>query len=1068
MHQGRCRNRQAGFERTLLVGPARRLARCAGVVAGLGVLGAAPQASQAQEASPVIAPAASAQSFTGREFAGVRFSGEVQHSDLRIAGRRAWVWAESTTGVPGAAACERLLLRGDVDVQLGTYHFTAAQATVWVQRQGAGRSQIAIYFDRVSDPGARAGFSQAADRLLVTALIDGAVAMRSDTVDAVRPGAPFDALVSEGEARLAQELLRATGQGGVKAASPDAGAPARAGIDPGLSRPFEPNSPLSRSGATVIAPAPIAPGDSTDALFTSDGIVTFAVGTNRAPGPTPQGQEEIKIIRGGTNEDGTAQDNSLLLSGGVVVQYQDVRQTRNLQISAQRAVVFLSPGPLTEMTRFSIKDVKGIYVEGDVVATDGQYTLRGPRVFYDVQKNQALMVDAVFFTYDTRIQAPIYVRAKELRQRAANQFSATDARLAATSFFDPVMSVGASSITITQSDNPASAGGQAQGGKRSYLVAKNLTLRFADVPFFWMPGYRGDVENVPLEDLRVENSSGSGTALKTGWNVFGLLGLDRPDGLRSRLLLDYYFDRGPALGNQTSWDYPRHEGDLFGYILPDDQGEDVLSSGLRRGHDGDVRGIIIGKDRWTIDPNWTLFSEGNYISDENFVDAFFRSIAVNERELTNSLYLRYLDDNTGATLQAKGTFNDFTVNQYLLTSQGYTVDKLPEAQYFRLADDLIGQSAPGLLTWTHEYRASRMRLNFTEPTASELGFNSLGRSRAAFGLTPSETLADGLRAAGLSESDVLRFDTRQELASTLDFYWFKATPFVVGRATVYDEGFEDFSGKDDTERFFYAAGTRFSTQITRVYDDAESAFFDVHRLRHIIEPNLTVYYAGSTLNQTELPVYDERVESLATGSVVKAGINQTLQTQRGGPGRWRNVDWLTFDAEVVYSTDDADRESPVGRFFDYRPEYSLLGDYATIDTTWQVTDAVSLSANYVYDLDIHQPARSSAGGMIQHTPDFATYAEVRYINALDSTLVDGGIAYDLTRRYSATASATYDTDRNELQSVGGTLRRKMRESVIGFSLRYDNIRSETSFGLVIEPTIGSAAQRGLRLREVGR
>jgi hypothetical protein len=304
-------------------------------------------------------------------------------------------------------------------------------------------------------------------------------------------------------------------------------------------------------------------------------------------------------------------------------------------------------------------------------------------------------------------------------------------------------------------------------------------------------------------------------------------------------------------------------------------------------------------------------------------------------------------------------------------------------------------------------------------------------------------------------------DTRQELAATFDLDFMRVTPFAVGRFTAYDNSFEDFSADGKQERFFYATGSRFSTQITRVDDSVESDVFDLHRVRHIVEPNVTVWYGGSTLGQNDLPVYDDRVESLATGAAVKAGLLQTWQTQRGGPGRWRSVDWITL-------TDDADRESPIGRFFDYRPEYSFLGDFANVDFTWQLTDSVALSSNYVYDLDINQPARTSAGGTIQHSPDFSTYAEVRYINALDTTYVDGGLAYDLTRRYAITASATYDTDLNELQNVGGTVRRKMRESVLGFSIRYDNIRSETSVSLVIEPNIAAARDRGLRLRELGR
>ena len=65
--------------------------------------------------------------------------------------------------------------------------------------------------------------------------------------------------------------------------------------------------------------------------------------------------------------------------------------------------------------------------------------------------------------------------------------------------------------------------------------------------------------------------------------------------------------------------------------------------------------------------------------------------------------------------------------------------------------------------------------------------------------------------------------------------------------------------------------------------------------------------------------FDPEVESLGTGSVIRAGLRNVWQTQRGGPGRWRSVDVLTLDTGVVYNSNDANRESPTPQFFDYRP-----------------------------------------------------------------------------------------------------------------------------------------------------
>ncbi len=60
------------------------------------------------------------------------------------------------------------------------------------------------------------------------------------------------------------------------------------------------------------------------------------------------------------------------------------------------------------------------------------------------------------------------------------------------------------------------------------IDAQDITLRAGDLPFFYWPRFRGDPSRVPLKDIRVENRTGSGTALRTRWNAYSLLDLE-PD-----------------------------------------------------------------------------------------------------------------------------------------------------------------------------------------------------------------------------------------------------------------------------------------------------------------------------------------------------------------------------------------------------------------------------------------------------------------------------------------------------------------------------------------------------------
>lgn len=1040
-------------------------------VAGMAIGASSRVAAQTPEFPSNAIASRAGGAMDGRDFAGLRLTSPVQLTNLVISGTNAWTWEEGAS----ATGTQRIHLEGDARVDLGQYQFTASQAVVWIEQiddaaqpvgtPGADSAetgeepkktyQIAVYFDRVSDPGApsgEGGLSQAGDRLLVTGVIQGSISLRSDVVRPFRPAAPF---LSEAEARLGRFLAAASGAPEEEGPSPDrplsefeGGAARRVyvrdPIDPGVSRPYSPGSrfaPDSFEPSESIAlparqPAPI---------FASRGIITVAF-SQRLP------DQSINYIPYSDTEYVAVFDSP------VVMVYSDRRSGRTLQVSAQRAAVFTPPltGPDAPVggVQSEASKVNGVYLEGDVVATDGQYTLRGDRIYYDVVGNKATILNAVFWTYDEKRGLPLYLRAKSIKQLSDKQWTANDAKLATTSFFEPHFSLGLTSVTVTNVERSSTpnADGSVQAQNQTLVDAKGITLRAGGIPFFWLPRFAGDVQHFPLRSIRVDSSSGSGAGIKTTWDIYSLLGLDRPENLEANLLIDGYFDRGAALGTDLGWRSASAQGDLLAYTLLSDNGTDHLSSGARVDQDGDTRGLIIGEHRWTIDDTWTLFLEGSYVSDETFVDAFFRPLGQSRREFANSAYIQAIDGATAFSAEVRGQLNDFTPNQYLLESLGYNTEKLPEASYSRLNDDLLSGLAPGLLTYQSEYRLSRLQLNFTEPTARELGFTNDARAREAFGLLPDESLGDRLRARGLTEDAVLRFDTRHELSSPLKAGPVNITPFTTLRVTGYDRDFSDYSPDSDEQiRLWGGAGVRTGTEIVRVDNSVNSRFFDLHRIRHIIQPTLTLWTSGTNLDQNDLPVYDDDVESLASGSVFKAGVKQTWQTQRGGPGRYRSVDFITLNTEIVESSNDADRESPIGRFFDYRPEYSLLGDYATVDAVIQLSDSVAVTANTIYDFEINQPARTSAGGTIQHSRDFSTFAEMRYLNARDVTLVDFGANYKITPKYSVSGYVTFDTDESDVQSVATTIRRRFPVATLGVTLRYNNISSESSVGVVFEP-----------------
>lgn len=763
-----------------------------------------------------------------------------------------------------------------------------------------------------------------------------------------------------------------------------------------------------------------------DRIFSSSGVFFFSAG------------DRIALERG---DDA----NALTMTGGVVVQHEG--PDRSIEMSARRAVVFLEPGPLAEtLGSFDVGDVIGVYLEGGVRVTDGSYTMRSPRVYYDVRADRAVLIDTVFRTYDQRLRMPLYMRAEVVRQESSKRFAAEKATYANTAFATPHLSVGTSSMTLEERVDDS-------GESSSYVDAKGITLRGGGLPFFWFPRFRGDPERFPLQAIGVSDTNRTGTVIRTAWDPFALLGVEAPKGLSTVMDLDYYSERGLGLGLGLDWSTAGTKTEFDSAILPDDNGTDVLRNGTEIDREGEARGFAAFRHRWRFLPRWLLQLDGFYASDEAVLPALFRDIGVDSEELTTRGLLRRLTDESVLTLELKALSTDFLPNEHAAQSPGYAVDKLPEIGYSSVGGDPLEEWMPEILThnWSVEY--SRLRMRFQEITPSEVGLRGRFASRRAFGVDPGVPIADAFRGLGLDEAYVNRFDTRQEFSSAVNVGPVKAVPFVVGRFTAYDTSFDSFSpGEEDRGRVWGSAGLTLSTSVHRVDDGVESRTFDLHRMRHIIEPSMTLWQSGSTIDTEDLPVYDDDVEGLADGTGFRAGINQTWQTKRGGPGRWRNVDVFTLDAEYVWFSDDVGRETSIGRWYGARPELSVPDEFVRVSGTWQVSEVVGLTGETIWNADESREERNSAGVLIRHSERFNSKFEFRQIEFQDDTYGDVVLSGLFGDKYAYEVRGTYNFRVDDFQTVSFTLLRAFPNGMLGGSLTYNNITGETSFGIVLQPT----------------
>ncbi len=967
---------------------------------------------------------------------------------INLRADRAWVWKQAST--------HRIVLERDVEIELGGVRLNAARAVVWLRRTSKQGDepvyQVFAYLEHVRTPTADAAVSLQADQLPVRAVLRAIPTLATD-LRLQGPPAPgsspaperwtLDALVAAEDA-LARaftnqpvpiEQPKPVPKPVPPTPKPTAPKPTEPDTDTRLGEPDHqqpihtdpaPASPTEPppSKADTAQPTPVAPTRSP--IFRAEGIFYIAAG-------------DRVVVQSAEHQ------NSVLITGGLVIQYQSGNDS--LEMTAQRGVVFLKPGKLTDqLAAFNADDVIGVYLEGQVRATNGQYTLRGPRVYYNVQADRALVLDAIFWTYEKRLGMPLYMRADAIRQEAANEFTAKKATLSNTAFFHPDFTIGVSSITLTQEQDNKS------GETEVIMDARNITMRAGSVPFFWWPRYKGNPERIPIRNIGFKDSNRTGAVIETKWDAFTLLGIDPPEDLDAMLMIDNYSDRGFGLGIDANWSTETTSGNLYAYALPNDNGTDVITRGVEIDRQDEARSMAFFRHRQELPDGWTILAEAAYASDEAFVPALFPEIGRETRELTTRIYARRNQNNTQLSIEAKAAANDFIIPEHRLQSPGYLVDKLPEVKFTSIGNDLFPDTFPGLITHTWQASYAQMRLRFSEVDAASLGFNNDTSAQRAFGTNSDQSLGDLFRSNGLDEGFVNRFDTRHELSAQLKTGQLLITPFAVARLTIYDDGFQTFSPNEtDTMRIWGGIGTTIATSFNRVNRDIESDLFDIHGLRHIVEPSITVFHSDTTIDRENLPVFDDEVESLLEGTSINLRLANTWQTKRGGPGRWRSVDLLRVNIEYTWNSGDTGLETPIGRYYASRPELSVPGEYFRLDSTLQLTEALAVAGETIYDLNINQQARSSIGVLIQHTPDFLTTAELRYLNSQNVTYGRLGLLYKLTSKYRVSLTTTYNFQREDFQNFNTRFYRRFTIGELGVGILYDNIRGETSFGITFTP-----------------
>lgn len=685
-------------------------------------------------------------------------------------------------------------------------------------------------------------------------------------------------------------------------------------------------------------------------------------------------------------------------------------------------------GTLGEAASGLQQRIKSVYLEGDVLISLGERTIKADRVFYDFETDRALILDAVFRQDVPARGIPLYVRAEEMRQVSAREFSARNARVSSSEFHTPSYHVGAATVYVrdkTQRD----ASGQPTAEVRGEYELTHATLNIEGVPISYWPHSKGDIteSETLLRSFTSGYNNHFGAFVKTRWSLFDVVGVDKPPGFDGTLRLDEFGKRGPGIGVDLDYEQASRYG-LFRSYYINDGGEDNFGPIRDNTPPSANRGRVLWRNKEFLPNDWQLWLEIAYYSDPGFLETYERREFYEGKEQETAIFFKRARDTEAITFLANWRILDFLTQ----------TEHLPELTYRRIGDTL------GPIVSYHESRIGDVRYR-----------------------PDDRRFFDTRRYDNTSATDVtFRADARQEFELPIQLPGLNLVPFATLRATYWDGQPLDAG---TNWRGFGMYGVRGSGYLSRVYNDVQSELFDINRIRHIIQPEFAGWW-GSSSTRSELNTpFDYGIDTIDAFYGAKVGIRQTWQTKRGVGEKQRTVDLLTFNVESGFFGGENVRETDksVGWVDPLRPENSRSRNYLSAEAIYRLSDSTSVLYDINYDFIDGNIDRQNVALAVERSPRMAYVFGWRQAEDISMNLVGGGFNYKINEKHIIAMRSYWDIDSGRVGEYAIAYIRKLPRWYFSVSFEYDNIDDEYNVSLSIWPegvpewTLGSRRFTGL-------
>ncbi len=756
-------------------------------------------------------------------------------------------------------------------------------------------------------------------------------------------------------------------------------------------------------------------------------------------------------------------EKAVVGTGGINLIVYNVKNVGTVDISADRVVIWLPSEKTGDLARGG-ETTQGpdepleMYLEGNVVVRQNGRTIECRKMYYDVARSRAVANDAEIETVSEEIGAPVYLRAKKLRQVAENSYVAQGVQVTPSVFASPGIATEAEEIRLVGTPVATTDPETGQPGQtnRFKISSTNNFFYIEGFPVFFLPYVEKELDSAstPLRKFAIGQSSVYGFRVETTFDAYQLFGLNQPPEVTKwDLDLDFMSERGPGAGTQL--DYRGDE--LFGidgryWGVVDtwwlyDRGEDRIGDGrMDIEPEQEARGRFLFRHRHMLPDDFSLNVEFAWITDVNFLEQFFEKEWEEDKDQETLVYLKQQRENWAWSVLARGRILDFVT----------TTNYMPQLDFYWLGEPLLGD---WLTYYTHS-SLGYLELLDADRSVGDVYTNPVGTEGPTFVST--------------------RADTSHEI--DLPFSWgpVRIVPYLLGRATYWGEAIDH----DSEGRLYGAAGARASIPFWRVFPTVESDLWNVHGLAHKIVFSVDYSLAQADLDHELVPQYDEleddseqvfrrrflfRDYGVLPGTPGPVGIDERLyairrglmtapesvddlhvlrfdarhrlQTKRGTPGQRHVIDWMTLDTAFAWFP-ASDRDN-------FSEDFGLI----TYDYSWHIGDRTSFLTQGWFETYDDGPMMWNAGVFLERPPRGSFYVGYSIIDPIDSRVVQTSYNYWMSPKWVSSFSTSYDF--GETQNLGQSfvVTRIGSDIVFRLGLSWNPLRDNFGVGIEIQPRI---------------